>query len=375
MKNKNIFIPKKLKVGFQNRKETYTGKLAYVIYYDVKGLLHKVSSWEGWRDKNIPSLEVDNTPQSGFCLNKDVKRFNWSHFGSNRSYIRVYDPRGIEFEVTPENLIGILTETDCLKRGLEGNFVYAYKGSELILLPCASEEYQKAVEHTERQNLSISAKDLKIGCSYTTKNGEEIVYVGRFPVKTIANRDAYLGTPLEFNKFSKKHIFCTKNDTKYTFLPKSDLKFLAYLNSETPVTDYPFIIDEMNCNNKFHSINGWDYEADDVTENDIFEKDVRTDYWNRLGKRNTFIKQYGNILKFFTFYKDCNNKYVMNYQRSIDTSKNVILPWESSSFLSNNDIIFPTRTDVLDFVKTCVRVKALLSSGKKQEIKFWDELI
>ena len=33
----NIFIPKKINVGYQNRSDTYTGKLAYVIYYDEKG--------------------------------------------------------------------------------------------------------------------------------------------------------------------------------------------------------------------------------------------------------------------------------------------------------------------------------------------------
>ena len=30
----NIFIPQKINVGYQNRSDTYTGKLAYVIYYD-----------------------------------------------------------------------------------------------------------------------------------------------------------------------------------------------------------------------------------------------------------------------------------------------------------------------------------------------------
>ena len=37
----NIFIPKKINVGFQNRDDTYTGKLAYVIYYDEKGNYEK----------------------------------------------------------------------------------------------------------------------------------------------------------------------------------------------------------------------------------------------------------------------------------------------------------------------------------------------
>lgn len=37
----NIFIPKKIKVGFQERSDTFTKKLAYVIYYDQKGKLRK----------------------------------------------------------------------------------------------------------------------------------------------------------------------------------------------------------------------------------------------------------------------------------------------------------------------------------------------
>ena len=32
----NIFIPKEIKVGFQERDSTYTKKLAYVIYYDLQ---------------------------------------------------------------------------------------------------------------------------------------------------------------------------------------------------------------------------------------------------------------------------------------------------------------------------------------------------
>ena len=33
----SIYIPEKIKVGYQNRNDTYTKKLAYVIYYDEKG--------------------------------------------------------------------------------------------------------------------------------------------------------------------------------------------------------------------------------------------------------------------------------------------------------------------------------------------------
>lgn len=42
MKDKErFFIPEKIKVGYQKRQDTYTGKLSYIIYYDKKGVLRK----------------------------------------------------------------------------------------------------------------------------------------------------------------------------------------------------------------------------------------------------------------------------------------------------------------------------------------------
>lgn len=70
----NIFAPKKINAGFQNRSDTYTKKLSYVIYYDQKGVLRKERGWEGWRDKDIPNELHDNEPMSGFILNKKSRR-------------------------------------------------------------------------------------------------------------------------------------------------------------------------------------------------------------------------------------------------------------------------------------------------------------
>lgn len=40
-----IIVPKKCKVGFNIRKDTYTKKLGYVIYHDGK-VWRKQASWE-----------------------------------------------------------------------------------------------------------------------------------------------------------------------------------------------------------------------------------------------------------------------------------------------------------------------------------------
>lgn len=110
----NIFVPQKIKVGFQNRENTYTKKLAFVIYYDAKGKLRQETSWEGWRDEKIDPVEYENEPVSGFVLNKKVGDYKdgWNH---RQAYTRVYDPRGFEFEITIENLLYILENTNSIK--------------------------------------------------------------------------------------------------------------------------------------------------------------------------------------------------------------------------------------------------------------------
>ena len=109
-----IFLPSKINVGFQNRNDTYTKKLAYVIYYDNKGVLRKEKSWDGWRDKTIPNEEYDNIPTSGFVLNKKVGGYDtgWNH---RQTYVRVYDPRNFEFEISVPNLLYILENATSTK--------------------------------------------------------------------------------------------------------------------------------------------------------------------------------------------------------------------------------------------------------------------
>lgn len=93
----NIFIPKRLKVGFNKREDTYSKKLAYVIYWDDKGKLRKQDSWEHWRDKDIEPEEYDNIPTEGFVLNKNVGGYAY-HWDARKSYIRIYDPEDLNLK-------------------------------------------------------------------------------------------------------------------------------------------------------------------------------------------------------------------------------------------------------------------------------------
>ena len=178
----NIFIPKTINVGYQNRSGTYTGKLAYVIYYDEKGKLRKEASWNSWRDGKIPNEEFDNVPTTGFVLNKKVGDYysGWDH---RQAYCRVYDPRNFEFEITIENLLYILENANSIKgKGLEGEFVYGWDGKDLVLMPVESPDYKQIVEYNKvvHNKESIKARNLTIGATYLSKNNDEQIYMGKF---------------------------------------------------------------------------------------------------------------------------------------------------------------------------------------------------
>lgn len=178
----SIFIPKKINVGYQNRQGTYTGKLAYVIYTDEKGKLRKENSWNSWRDITIEPDVFDNSPTEGFVLNKKVGDYDsgWNH---RHAYCRIYDPRGFEFEITFENLLYILENTNSIVgKGLEGLFVYGWDGKDLVLIPTSSPDYKEISKYNEivHNNLTIKAKDLIVGATYLGKDNKEYIYMGRY---------------------------------------------------------------------------------------------------------------------------------------------------------------------------------------------------
>lgn len=235
LNNSRLFIPTKIRVGFQNRHDTFTKRLAYVIYYDEKGKLRKETSWEGWRDKTIEPVDFDNEPFEGFILNKDVQRYGWDWYSSGRSVIRVYDSRGIEFEITPSNLMFILMETDCNRRELQGRFVYAWSGPDLVLLPVGSQDYKESARYTELRGSKLSAKVLREGGLYRTKDGNSVIYLGRYMWRK-DHKYFYYDTP-KFH-FEKQRIFAfieetkSKGDSLYTPIRSLDVANLAEVITE-----------------------------------------------------------------------------------------------------------------------------------------------
>lgn len=207
-KAQKLFIPKTIHVGFQERKNTFDGKLAYVIYEDEKGRLRKETSWNNWRDHKIEPLVLENKPAK-FVLNKSIHHYsNWSWSSSSGHHMmRMYDTRGIEVEITPENLVGILMHSNVSMRDFEQEMVYAWDGKELVLLPVNSTDYQTSVQFTNEQDVKLSTKNLKVGQIYRQKKGNtQYVYLGFYekydliePHKVNALKDIVYSDEYPFN--------------------------------------------------------------------------------------------------------------------------------------------------------------------------------
>lgn len=287
----SIFIPKTINVGYQNRSGTYTGKLAYVIYYDEKGKLRKEASWNGWRDENIPNNEYDNIPTEGFVLNKKAGDYStgWDH---RHAYCRVYDPRGFEFEITIENLLYILENANCIKgKGLEGEFVYGWDGKDLVLMPVESPDYKEISEFNKiiHNNECVKAKDLIIGATYLTKDNENWIYMGKFDVY-----DRY-----ENWKNKGKHFWFWKGSyfEHYRSMPKN--KFIKYIDDKCN-EKYADIFDKLEGESEYSPYDSSKDEYKYFTL-DEFKKG---DYWERI----RFISEYysGNKYVFETYKRDDN---------------------------------------------------------------------
>lgn len=340
----NIFIPEKINVGFQNRSDTYTKKLAYVIYFDEKGKLRKEASWNSWRDKSIDNEIFENIPTSGFVLNKKVGDYSsgWDH---RKSYVRIYDPRDFEFEISVENLLYILENANSIKgKGLEGEFIYGWDGKDLVLIPTESPDYIEIKNFNEivHSNKSIKVKDLKIGATYLTKSNEEWVYMGRFDYHTTDSE--WNDRERKYERFDvnkgKYHYFAREatyswNNEKYlqTIITKSLGKRFIDVVSEECVENYAELMDKLEHNTNYSPIDDSKDEYLPYTFEE-FEKKFEKAWWDVSFYTETYESKKIHLVKREKpsegIYEDVEEEYEdTSYWRTVTRTRYTRIPYSS----------------------------------------------
>lgn len=197
-----MIIPDKLKVGFQERDDTYLGKLAFITYYNMDGSLRGEKSFQSWVNNKIDKEEFENKPQKGYILNKGVKRF--SSFGENNQKIRIFDPRGFEFEITVDNLLEITQYSNINFQEIEQECIFGWNGNQVYLVPTNISEYKNHLENKKTQeDVKVFGKKdtLTVGYTYATKSMPYLYYVGK-----IDKEDYFLTDKNNFTKVRKVSI-------------------------------------------------------------------------------------------------------------------------------------------------------------------------
>lgn len=322
--NSTIFIPKIIRVGSQKRSDTYTNRLSYIIYYDSKNKLRKETSWESWRDKKIDPENFDNLPTEGFVLNKKVGDYSsdWNH---RSAYCRVYDPRGFEFEITIENLLYILQNTNSIKgKGLEGNFVYGWNGKDLLLIPTEAPEYIEFSKYSDMLNKpqSIKGKDLILGARYKTNLNKVWTYLGRFKYYNEDSKD--LGLHYWFYNESTNNKY-----EKINRLTLLSGKVVQLENAESS-NNYANLISEIECYSSFSPV---DYQSSEYEEcsTQYFNGNYQNYSWNKpicfeynglmqkakISRNYDYYTSRYSRRESFTFYDPISPEKILNEQYNL----------------------------------------------------------
>lgn len=380
--NSQLLVPKKVKVGFQERGDCYTKKLGYVIAWDGKKW-RKEGSWQSWRDKKIAIEEFENLPTNGFVLNKKVggTRYNWN---PRQTYSRVHDPRGFEFEITVPNLLYILEHSNCMRgKGLEGDFIYSWDGKDLVLLPAEAPEYQAAMNFTKLQEKKISAKDLVPGCSYKTKKEEDLIYLGRFmwyesdwyKKKTRTGKKCHIF-------FQEKQIITDEDGYKEEiggeFIIKNDVSFLATQNSTEPVSNYAKLMDKFAKEPRSSDIMGFE-----LVPVEISLESCKRQYYNEDAlKRNTYFVKNGDMIieKFIHQENKWNGKtydkegYTVQDNYGFNAKTKELARYERSyshySYYEKKNLLKEQDLKNLQFNDLYV----ILENGKKKKLEFLTQI-
>lgn len=212
-----LIIPKHIRTGF--RAQPFQSNLSYTSYYDAYGKLHREKSWKSWCDPNIPYIDSQNMPSSGFCVLS-----NKIGGCTNRQIsIRIKHPLDYEFEISVENLLWLMQYTSIDKMVIQTPCVIGFNNGRTWLVPITAPEYKECTLQFQmlEKDLTIKANALIPGHIYQNAAGKAFVFMGKHTIYTPTisiNPDLIL--KYDFAKAEISRVKPTKN--AIIISPKSD---------------------------------------------------------------------------------------------------------------------------------------------------------
>lgn len=247
-----VFIPKKLKVGYQSRQDTFTGKLAYINYENDKKVWALDKSWKNWvKEEQIDF--IDNEPISGFIINRSKTRY--ASFAGKSVNIRIYHPNGFEFEISPDNLCAVISHSDISHSYISQECILGWEGGRVLLIPTNSDVYQSALKDT-KYKLSKFEDDFVFANSYIAKKStkDNLIYLGKeqaftHDIQTWTSSEKYI--QISTSPKRKGNLFYNTNKKSYEYKTASQI---AEASNPIPLEEAQNLLSNFKTNPLYQDI-------------------------------------------------------------------------------------------------------------------------
>lgn len=214
------YIPNELYVGFRSDSED-TLTCFMTPYAKDSAFTKRKKTIDDWASKEMNSLIVENKPQNGFRLVDTSRRYR-----TNNVLFRVIHPEfGAEFEISAENFMEILQNSDVIKGEIQEKLLIIREGAKNILVIENSPQHLGSSNVDEKgKEIFLSKNDYKVGDRISVKGMGDVIYFGKNKV--------------HYNDLDYQHVYANNYSTgKINFILKSNCEdaYIYYVESEKKV--------------------------------------------------------------------------------------------------------------------------------------------
>lgn len=230
-------IPKEIIIGKKNNQ-------AFITYKQGSKIAKEISfkNWLGDGEQ----IDATNSPRKGFILQDCVGGHGGSWYSyERRAWAIIKDPRGFNIEITFDNLVWIMKMVSHdHNTGFDGEFVYGWDGSQLMLVPTVSKDYTYTTNIDNKETYKL--KDLVIGETYRFPNEHNMIYLGYLPV--IKLKDKYMYGYQSNTEYATKkfHCFHCPYDPYKKFITVSSTKKKIIKDDAKPVQTKEWIDEKID---------------------------------------------------------------------------------------------------------------------------------
>lgn len=213
------YIPNELYVGFRSDGED-TLTCFMTPYAKDSAFTKRKKTIDDWASKEMNTLIVDNKPQNGFRLVDTSRRYR-----TNNVLFRVIHPEfGAEFEITAENFMEILQNSDVVKGEIQEKLLIIRDGAKNVLVIENSPQHLGSSNVDENgKEIFLSKKDYKEGDRISVKGIGDVIYLGK--------------NKIHYNGLDYQHSYSGYQHTGIKFLLKNSClhEYIYFIESENNV--------------------------------------------------------------------------------------------------------------------------------------------